>query len=223
MYPHMSREWKKLPQHTTSKGVAKFCYLNKPNDKYKAEGEYSVQFTQTPEEAKPLVALIDAAMAESLKDAKAEFPKKKQIKQADAPYKKDTDQDGNETGLLSFKFKAVASGIRKEDKTPWTFRPMLFDAKGGKIPATVQIWGGSVVRVSFEISPFYTEKVGAGVSLRMKAVKVLELRTGKGRDANAYGFGEAEEGYEAAGEEGLHSDSAGASGNGSEAGENQDF
>lgn len=216
----MSEERKKLPQHVTSRGTAKFCYLNKPNDKFKVEGEYSVNFTQTPEEAKPLIALIDAAMSSALTEAKAANPKKKSLKVADAPYKMDTDGDGNETGRISFKFKAKASGVRK-DKTTWTFRPMLFDAKGGKIPATVQIWGGTVLRITFELFPWYVEKLGAGVSLRMKAVKVLELRTGMGKDAASYGFGEEEDGYEAD-QNGAssHGDSAGAAGNGEE---NQDF
>lgn len=202
----MSEERKKLPTHTTSKGIAKFCYLNTPNETFKVEGEYSVDFVQSPTEAKPLIALIDAAMAASLEEAKKDNPKLKKIQVADPPYKNDTDKEGNETGLIKFKFKAKASGTKK-DKTTWTFRPRIFDAKGAVIPSTVSIWGGSVVRVCFQIAPFYTAKVGAGVSLRLQAVKVLELKSGQGKDAASYGFGEEEEGY--SGEEAGSSAGAG--------------
>lgn len=194
----MSEERKKLPTHTTTKGVAKFCYLNKPNETFKVEGEYSVDFVQSPAEAKPLITLIDAAMQDSLEQAKKDNPKLKKIQVADPPYKNDTDKDGNETGLIKFKFKAKASGTKK-DKTTWTFRPRIFDAKGVPMPSTVSIWGGSVVRISFQIAPFYTAKVGAGVSLRLQAVKVLELKSGQGKDAASYGFGEEEEGYSSEG------------------------
>ncbi len=206
---------KKYAQHTTSKGTFKFCHLNKPNDKFKAEGEYSVDFLQTPEEAKALTALIDAEMGLAAVQAKKDNPKVKNIKVADKPYKMDTDQDGNETGLIKFKFKAKASGMKK-DKKPWTFRPAVFDAKGGVIPNTVQIWGGTIGRVSFELMPFYTAQVGAGVSLRLKAVKILDLKTGQGRDAKAYGFGDEEDGYSA---EGAQVEQAG----GGEADGSQDF
>ena len=191
----MSEDIKKRVTRTTTEGVAKFCHLNKPNNKFKVEGEYSVQFVQSPEEAKPLIQMIDEAMALSLAEAKKDNPKIKSIKKADPPYKADTDQDGNESGNIMVRFKAAASGLRKTDKSPWTFKPALFDAKLKPLPASVQVWGGSVVKVGFQLSPFYTAKVGAGVSMRLQAVQVLELKTGAGRDGASFGFTAEEDGY----------------------------
>ena len=44
--------------------------------------------------------------------------------------------------------------------------------------------------------PYYVAAVGAGVSLRLKAVQIIDLKTGGGADASAYGFS-ATEGFTA--------------------------
>ena len=56
------------------------------------------------------------------------------------------------------------------------------------------IWGGSVLRISADLIPFYVAAVGAGVSLRLKAVQIIDLKTGGGAGAESYGF-EATKGY----------------------------
>ena len=196
----MAEEKKKLQQYNTPKGIAKWATLGKPDTKYKKEGEYRVTLLLTPQEAKPIQELIDKGIEEAKAMWKADPKLKgKKIKEADVPYGMDLDKEGNETGKVKFTFKAKASGTRK-DGTAWTFRPMVFDAKGGKVPSNVSIFGGSIVRVSYEIYPWATVAAGAGVSLRMKAVQVIELKTLGERDASAYGFGE-EEGYVSDGEE----------------------
>jgi hypothetical protein len=61
-----------------------------------------------------------------------------------------------------------------------------------------QVWGGSTVKVAFEIVPYgvrqYSPTMGVGVSLKFSAVQIIDLKTGTGKDAKAFGFGE-EEGY----------------------------
>ncbi|OQW34838.1 MAG: hypothetical protein A4E20_01290 [Nitrospira sp. SG-bin2] len=179
----------------TPKGTAKWIRVNEPDTKYKDEGEYKVSLLLGGKEAEQMKTKIDAAIKVSVDAAKA-ANKGKKIKQADAPYRADVDKEGNETGLTMFNFKAKASGVKKKDNKPWTFRPAVFDAKKTPIPVTVAVWSGSEVKVAYQLKPFgesnYSPTVGAGVSLALQAVQVIKLVTGQGRDAAAFGFGEEE-------------------------------
>lgn len=191
---------------TTPRGVAKWITVNTPDTKFKDEGEYRVTLLLKGKEADALKAKIDNAIKMAVVEAKANpdnAKHKKVIKPADAPYKADVDKEGNETGFTAFNFKAKASGVRK-DKTEWTFKPRVFDVSALPIDLTkVQVWGGSEVKVSYEMSLYgvrnYSPKVGAGVSLKLAAVQILQLKTGTGKDASAFGFAaeEAPEGEEA--------------------------
>ena len=79
-------------------------------------------------------------------------------------------------------------------KTGETFenKPAIFDANG--IPAKdVNVWGGSELKVSAELIPYYTSMVGAGVSMRLRAAQVIKLVEG-GNNSTGYGF-KKEEGF----------------------------
>ena len=71
-------------------------------------------------------------------------------------------------------------------------RPMLFDAKKNPLPADVSIWGGTIMKVAYQEVPYYTPMLGAGVSLRLKAVQVIKLVQGKS-DQNIF---KEEDGFE---------------------------
>ena len=181
---------------TSPKGVAKYITVITPDTKFKAEGEYRVTLLlpKDSDEAKSLIAKIEVGMQESMAAATKEN-KGKKVKSAVAPYKDDTDKEGNETGNVAFTFKAKASG-KRQDGTEWDFKPTLYDAKGARLTTLKAVWGGSEVKVAFEIRPYFTQMVGAGVTLSLQAVQIIKLVTGTGgRDASAYGFG-AEEGFD---------------------------
>ena len=57
------------------------------------------------------------------------------------------------------------------------------------------IWGGTEAKVAYQIIPYFVGSIGAGVSLRLKAVQILSLVTGEG-NASSFGFKE-EQGFEA--------------------------
>jgi hypothetical protein len=195
---------KKPVLHLTPAGIARYPRLTSPDMKFKKEyGEYKITLLLPAEKAELLTDLIDNAMVESLAAAKAADPKNaKKIKPAtDKPYKVHQDEDGNDTNLVAFNFKMAAGGLSTKTKEKWSRRPALFNAKGKPIdPTKINIGGGSTVKVAFELYLFYTPLVGAGVSLRLSAVQVINLVEYAGRDAKAFGFGE-EEGYDG-GEEG---------------------
>lgn len=210
--------------------VAKWVTLGKPDTKYKAEGEYRVTLSlpkDAPETVKFLAQLdgfyavaVKAVKDKLLSDPKTKL-KAKTLKTSNAPYKADLDQEGYETGNVLVSFKAKASGVRIDKKTgekfPWVFKPGMFDAKGVPITKETSVWGGSKLRVSYQVSDYYVAASGeAGLSLKLQAVQIIDLKTGGGRDASAYGF-EEEEGYSA------DSDSAGATGNGETPADGGDF
>ena len=185
----MSKE--KKPRFTTPKGTAQYPYLTKPDTKFNPEGEYKVKLELDAADAGELISFLDEQVELSVAAAKKD-PKNagKKIKVGDAPY-----SVNEETGKASINFKLKAKVTTKSGET-FEQRPAIFDAKGKPI-TDVNIGGGSKVKVAYEVVPFYTALVGASISLRMKAVQVIDLvEFSGGASAEGYGFGE-EEGYEA--------------------------
>lgn len=191
-------ETKKNPNFTTPKGIAVWPRLNEPDTKFDAKGVYSVKLQLSAADSADLRERIDTMAESALKNAqkqedekaKEKKAKPKQAKEADKPYTE------NEDGSFNFNFKLKATWESKRLNKSGSQRPSLFDAKMQKIdPAKVKIGGGSTIRVNYEMSEFYVPAVGAGVSLRLRAVQVLDLQQWSGGDAASYGF-EAEEGFE---------------------------
>lgn len=196
----------------TPKGIASWPRLHEPDTKFRDDGEYSIKLRLSGAAAAELNAIIEQAHEASYEankkaiaeaKAKEKNPKKRaEIKErADLPCKELYEND-EPTGEYEFNFKMKASGVSKKTGKPWTRKPGVFNAKGKPLSQEekAKVGGGSVVKVSYEITPFYTSALGAGVSLRLEAVQVLELKSFSSRDATAYGFGE-EEGYDGAGED----------------------
>lgn len=190
----MSAKKPKLPTFTTPKGTARYPHLNAADTKFNKAGVYRVDLLLKADAAETLKEALDRAYAGSVDKAQADLGKGKKVKKADMPYQAVVDDEGNETGETKFSFKMTASGVR-DDKSTWTRRPTIFDAKGNPLKAGVKIGGGTEMKVAYQIMPFYTAAVGAGISLRLEAVQILKLVEWGGRDAKGYGFG-AEEGYE---------------------------
>jgi hypothetical protein len=200
------------PAFTSPKGVFQFPRLNEPDTKFKSEGEYSVKLILSKDTAKPLIAKLDPLHEKAIEKGEAEFAnlkpaqraKLKQVTSNDY-YTEEYDSDEKPTGNLLFNFKMTASGTSKKTGKEWKRRPALFDAKGkrlgkyddnGKeIVKAPAIWSGTVGKVNFEVTPYFNAAAGAaGISLRLQAAQVIELRSGSARSASEYGFGE-EEGY----------------------------
>ncbi|MCO5735948.1 hypothetical protein [Stenotrophomonas maltophilia] len=190
--------------------------LNTPDTKFDSDGVFETKLGFVVAEAidgvigTKNVTLADIlARAEKLRDEFAEA-KREELAAGDGKQKKKAkelavreigeaeldDATGEETGRLIIKAKMKASGISQKTGEPWSRKPKLFDAKGkdlGKNPPS--IYGGSVLKVAVQFVPYYTPKDNeVGVSIRLEAVQVIELVSGGGRSASAYGFG-AEEGY----------------------------
>lgn len=193
----MSTDKKPQPQKITSpRGVASYPWLNKADTKYNAAGVFSVNLLVPQADAQGLCDQLDALAEASFKEAvEAAKPQdKKKITKAE-PYALDFDKEGEETGLIKFHFKMI-NNVTPKKGDPFVQTPKLFDAAGKLLDSKVVVYGGSLIKVSFQPIPYFMASAkAAGVSLRMMAVQVIKLISGGGSsDAGEYGF-EEEEGY----------------------------
>lgn len=190
----------------TVPGEAIFPHLRTPDTKFDADGIYSVKLALDgdSDEAQALKSQIDELMQGAYDYAIETAPdeaKRKRVKKADAPYTEEVDKDTGElTGRLLFGFKRPARVTRKRDGKVFEFTVNLFDAQRNELPDGVDVGFGSTIKVAYVARPFYTAAVGAGVSMRLEAVQVLDLKQRGRRSATSFGFDE-EEGYTAPGSE----------------------
>ena len=165
-------------------GEAIYPHLNKPDVRFSEAGEYKVTLKVAKSDATEMLKLYNKAIEDSLKLAE-QNNKGKGIKNAPKPF---TEEDN----FVFFKFKMKATGVNQKTKEKFSQRPQLFDAKKNPIPLSTLIWGGSKMRVAYNLVPYYTPMLGAGITARLKAVQVISLVEGK--DSNLFS---KEDGYEA--------------------------
>lgn len=185
---------KKQKMLTSPKGRAVWPKLNEPDTRFEPDGVYKVSLVVPAAEAKAMIAELtkeyEAYYAAEVKEAKKKF------KKADLPWTEALNDAGEETGDIEFSFKMAAKYTTK-DGSVVEQRPVLFDAKTR--PMTDRIGGGSLIRVGFTTHLWNVAATGVGLTLRMKAVQVLELKqwSPSARKASDFGFSE-EEGFETA-------------------------
>lgn len=179
----------KKREHTfsevTPRGVAVYPHLDAPDTKFDAAGVYTLKLNLPAEEAEPIIEKLEQ-LREEFREKVKEQANGKKVKDADLPVSE------NEDGTFTFSFKMKASG--EKDGRKWTRKPAIFDASGIPVKAGVKVGGGSIVRVAFEASAFYTALVGLGVTLRLNAVQIIELKSWGERSATQFGF-EQEDGF----------------------------
>ena len=164
-------------------GEAIYPHLNKPDVRFSEAGEYKVTLKVAKSDATAMLKIYNSAIEDALKLAEQNH-KGKGIKNAPKPF---TEEDN----FVFFKFKMKATGVNQKTKEKFSQRPQLFDAKKNPIPLSTIIWGGSKMRVAFNLVPYYTPMLGAGITARLKAVQVISLVEGK--DSNLFS---KEDGYE---------------------------
>jgi len=177
----------KLKTFTSPFGKAIYPHLTKCDVRFKPEGEFKVDLEIGEAPANALLKILKEYQAKAISKAK-EVTGKEKIKEASLPYKKEDDK-------YIFKFKMKASGTNAKTGESYKQRPALFDSELKPInPEDTNIWGGSILRVSYQPYPWFTPALGAGVSLRLKSVQVKELVEGSGQSAEDSGF-EKVQGY----------------------------
>lgn len=181
---------------TSPAGIAKFPRLTTPDTKFNKFGDYKVTlvFEDEAKGVSDFRTRIEKAEAAAHAAAKKTLKPGKKAKIADSIIKPHIDDEGNEVeGKFEVNFKSRAAGVR-EDGSKWERRVPVFDA--AKKPVKANVGGGSVLKVAAEINDYNSPTLGAGISLRLEAVQVIELKQfSGGRNADEYGFGEEEGGY----------------------------
>ena len=170
-----------MPQtkHISPIGSAEYAHIQVPDTKFKSDGEWNIQLRipSKSKDAKKLMEFIDGQMDEAME-------KFENTKRAPHPYKEDGDDI-----LFRFKQKCV---IRSRSGQEWKTSVNVVDSKLQPIPKSVLIGNGSKVRVSYT-TRLYTAPIGAGVSVDLSGVQVLDLVE---YDPNQTGFN-SEEGFSA--------------------------
>lgn len=184
---------KKDNQLITPKGIARFVAVQSPSFKFDKDGRYVLILAVPDAEAvnlrKELEALADKGYSQMCDEQG-----KKRLKRAELPLSQEVNEEtGEPTGytLINLSQRAV---ITPKDGEPYEVTVACFTAKRNPIPKTTQWGSGSKVRAKFEVAPYFSAGAGAGITLRLKAVQVIDL-VPPTRCANADGFDE-EDGYD---------------------------
>jgi hypothetical protein len=155
---------------TSPRGVAEFPYLTEPDVVFNPEGLFHTKLVCKNSDCVQIIKSINDMIALEVKK-QHELDPKKEVKKAPLPYV----VEGEET---TFNFKMKAQGVRKSDGKTFTQAPNLLNADLSEFEKTQTIWGGSILKITFE--PYaWNMPIGIGCTLRLKSVQVLELVTGK--------------------------------------------
>lgn len=166
---------------TTPAGVAKWAWISKADTKFNSDGEFKVTLVLDQDTATPVINKIEKELDTFYKGLKAQG--KKKIKEAVRPYGEEVDDEGDPTGNVEFRFKS---------KQKFKPRIPVFDSKGKPL-TDVEVWAGSKIKVNTALAP-YEAPIGAGLSMRLNAVQVIDLVQGSSGTAEGFGFDE-EDGY----------------------------
>ena len=194
--------------NTTPAGIAVYPHLHEADTKYDDAGVYTSKLRFDLDKAQDLLTFLQSEMDMSLEEAQEKWntavseekdARKKRKLKAKPPEAADTPWDiDEEEGTVEVNFKMKASGTSRRDGRHWTRRPKLYDAQLAVVPFGVKVGGGSVLKVGFNVSRFWTSMVGAGIALQLEAVQILELKEFHSVTAEEAGFEVADGGFSAA-------------------------
>lgn len=139
-----------MKRFVSPKGQASYPSLTKPDTRFSAEGIYKTGLILSPEEAEPIVKMLE-------EEFQAEFGTKKKLSQAKMPVKY------NEDGTVTISFKSKNA-------------PKIVDAKGKPVmnPTELRIGGGSTIKIS-AAAKAYNAGGAVGVTCYLNAVQIISL------------------------------------------------
>jgi len=170
--------------HTTEIGTGNYPYLFTPDTQYEKNGVYSVKLVLSDKDSKSIVKLYE----ETLKARQEKENTQKRSPHDQYKVIKD--------GGIEFKFKLKAK-VTMRDGTDFEQRPKILNAD--KTVAEQQaVYSGSKMKIAFQAISWHNNLQGVGVTLRLKAVQLIEIVSEKPKgngDSNSssdydYGFEE---------------------------------
>lgn len=187
----------KLPMFISPKGVGQYPYLLRYDDRFDADGVFSVKLILDADEDSEYLESLTAAAQEAYDNAIKELKAAKKVKQAKElemhiPFSEQYDDEGQETGKVIVNFKMKAK-VTPKNGDEFTQKPDVFDAGKKPVAADTRIGSGSIMKIAYNVIPYYNAATkSAGVSLRLKAAMILELVEYGTSDADSYGFDDEE-------------------------------
>lgn len=190
----------------TLKGTLSYPYLNAPDTKFNADGEFKTAIICSLSVGKhgQLAEFFENMLSKYIDEQKKETGKKIRQHPDGLPFELDEDE-----GTIAFRAKNKVYENKKEGHK-WS-QPIAFFDKDNTPLGVVKIdedelvasdtvpsiGGGTKAVVSVEARPWVVSGK-AGISLRIHAVKLIEVVEGNGvQDAGSYGFDEDDDDFDA--------------------------
>ncbi|MCS5594362.1 MAG: DUF2815 family protein [Porticoccaceae bacterium] len=157
-------------------GKAMWAKVFEPDTKFNPLGDYSINLQMPEANSGKMCEQLESLIQETFNKAVKEKPPLKNTLTTQDIVTQVYDRDtGDPTGDVEFKFKLKAK-VQRRDGDYYEQQPAVLDSKKNPMGKGSLIGNGSRVKVAFEPIPYVmqsTKKVG--VSLRLKAVQVLDL------------------------------------------------
>jgi hypothetical protein len=180
-----------LTKIVSPRGIAVYPWLNRPDTKFSADGDFKVTLKVPAEDASPLIQKLDEIISNYQSQQTKADPKLARYS-VSPPYEEEMDDQGNLTGHYLFKFKQKAK-IHTKDGRVIDMKVALVDAS--RTPTSVNVGGGSAIKIAATVFPYAMSTTKSiGLSLRPSAVQILELVSSK---SNVVSMFEDEDGFKA--------------------------
>ncbi len=173
----------KSPRLSTPLGEAVYPWLHGDGDKkFHDLGIYKADLRVPKKEAAPLQKKIAKLYEGHVGD---------KIPTENFLWTEEVDEAGDLTGNVIFKLRV--KNVQLRDGNTWKRRPKLFDTSAPPKPIDVQPYGGTKMKVSFDVYAY--NKPRKGLKLQPVAVQIIELIEGGNQETEDFGFEEMESGY----------------------------
>lgn len=171
----------------TPTGEAIYPYLTTPDAKFgDPKFHTKLQFATDSPSAQEFMTALENIAERHYQECLKLAPKGKRVRKAYLPFI--DKQDG--TAVLSAKLNA--GGINSRTQQAFTQKPAIYDERNKPWDESAGIYSGTIMKLQVEVVPYNTPTLGAGVSLRIKAVKI-EKRAERGGSANPFGAPQEEQ------------------------------
>lgn len=205
----MTQKKTQRKRYVTARGVAIWPRLNQPDTKFDADGVFSAKlaFDGDDDATNAQIEQLKQLRDEEFKKYISENPKFKKVAKVVDFFHPELDEEGEETGRTLMNFKMKAKVTAKKTGKVYHMKPTILNAKKVVLKNPPNIGGGSILKVSFEVMPYFNAKDKEfGLSLRLVAVQVIELVEFGGSAAAANDFDEEEGGFDGDGADDSSSD-----------------
>lgn len=193
----MANAYKKF---TTPVGIAKYPALTVPDTKFNALGVYKTGLIVDAAEAQDLIASLDKILSDYIAEQNAEATPQMKAKLAKYNVKdvceQELDDSGEATGNVVFNFKLNAVVQTKAGES-FEQTVKIFDTSNKLVsPDGLKLWGGSQIAIAGEVIPYgMASSQTFGISLRLKAVQIVSLKSGSDSSGDSFGFAAGNEGF----------------------------